>query len=215
MTAKNNMVPGFDEEKILWKKGIWLVAGIDEVGRGALAGPVAAAAVILPREVDGSWCSEIRDSKLLTPKERGYLSAKICENAISIGIGVIPSQRIDKYGIARATRLAMKMAIEKLDVKPDSLLIDYFGLPEVNLPQKGVLDGDTLCFSIACASIVAKVARDRLMVRFDRTYPGYNLAVNKGYGTGEHLECLRRLGPSAIHRASFQPVREAIGYDEA
>ncbi len=203
-------VPTFDEEKVLWEKGVTLVAGIDEVGRGALAGPVAAAAVIWPKDLKAPWCSKVRDSKLLTPKERGNLFTRISETAVAVGIGIIPSREIDKYGIAKAARLAMKMAVEKLAKKPDSLLIDFFKLPEVNLPQKGVVDGDSLCFSIACASIIAKVARDELMVGFDRKYPGYNLAENKGYCTEEHLECLSRLGPSAIHRVSFQPVREAM-----
>jgi ribonuclease HII len=119
-------------------------------------------------------------------------------------------QLIDSQGIAKATRLAMKQAVEQLSPAPQSLLIDYFRLPEISLPQKGITNGDDLCFSIACASIIAKVARDRLMVEFDRLYPGYGLAQHKGYGTRQHFACLSRLGACPIHRRSFRPVREVM-----
>jgi len=127
---------------------------------------------------------------------------------VSYGIGMISSQTIDIQGIAKATRLAMKQAVDQLSPSADYLLIDYFRLPEVKLPQKGVIEGDSICFSIACASIIAKVTRDRVMVEFDKIYPGYGLADHKGYGTRRHLECLQRLGPCPIHRRSFQPVQE-------
>jgi ribonuclease HII len=204
-------MPSFAEEEMFMAQGYQRIAGIDEVGRGALAGPVVAAAVILPRHIDAPWISEVKDSKQLTPARRELLFHRIHEVAVSIGIGLTPHNLIDTQGIVRATRLAMRMAVEKLSPPAESLLIDYLRLPEVRLPQKGIVDGDNLCFSIACASIIAKVARDRLMVGFDKDYPGYGLARHKGYGTREHLECLIRLGPCPIHRQSFRPVRELIG----
>ena len=204
-------MPSFAEEELLAAQGYQRIAGIDEVGRGALAGPVVAAAVILPRRVDVPWLSEVKDSKQLTPARRELLFHRIHEIAISIGIGVTPHYLIDEEGIIKATRLAMKLAVDQLSPPPESLLIDYMRLPEVKLPQKGITDGDSLCFSIACASIIAKVTRDRLMVAFDKVYPGYGLAQHKGYGTREHLACLSRLGPCPIHRQSFKPVRDIIG----
>jgi ribonuclease HII len=206
----NHLKPTFKEEKILLAQGYTLIAGVDEVGRGALAGPVVAAAVILPTHVKGCWVAEVRDSKFLPPAKREILSRHIHENALAVSIGMIDSDVINTEGIAKATRLAMKQAILHLPLQPQYLLIDFFKLPEVNLPQKGVVDGDSLCFSIACASIVAKVARDALMVKLDSIHPGYGLADHKGYSTAEHLACLRRLGPSPIHRSCFQPVMEVI-----
>lgn len=203
-------MPSFAEEELLEAQGYQRIAGIDEVGRGALAGPVVAAAVILPRRVDVPWLSEVKDSKQLTPARREVLFHRIHEIAISIGIGVTPHYLIDEQGIIKATRLAMKLAVDQLSPPPESLLIDYMRLPEVKLPQKGITNGDNLCFSIACASIIAKVTRDQLMVAFDKVYPGYGLAQHKGYGTREHLECLTRLGPCPIHRQSFKPVREIM-----
>ena len=206
----NLQKPSRTEEKKLTKQGYWLIAGVDEVGRGALAGPVAAAAVILPRRLKGAWLNEVRDSKLLSPIKREFLFHHIHETAISVGIGMIPPKLIDNLGIVKATRLAMKAAIEQLSPPPQSLLIDYMCLPEVRIHQKGITNGDELCFSIACASIMAKVSRDRLMIALDRIHPGYGLAQHKGYCTQKHLSCLRQLGPSPIHRQSFRPVRDVI-----
>jgi len=203
-------MPSFIEEELFEAQGYRLIAGIDEAGRGALAGPVVAAAVILPRDVNPLWLAEVRDSKQLTPARRELLFHHIHEIAISIGIGAAPHHLVDKKGIIMATRLAMKLAIDRLSPPPQSLLIDYMSLPEVRLPQKGITNGDDLCLSIACASIVAKVARDQLMVAFDRIYPGYRLAQHKGYGTREHFACLSRLGPCPIHRQSFRPVRDIM-----
>jgi len=210
MLINNLQKPSFAEEKSLEAQGYRLIAGIDEVGRGALAGPVVAAAVILPCGIDAPWLDQVRDSKLLSPTKRELLFHKIHQIAISIGISLAPPEVIDTQGIVKATRLAMKLAIDQLSPPPESLLIDYMRLPEVPLPQKGITNGDKLCFSIACASIIAKVARDRLMIGLDRVYPGYGLAQHKGYGTEKHLSCLRRLGPSPIHRHSFKPVRDII-----
>ncbi len=206
----SNQRPSFAEEKLLARQGYRLIAGVDEVGRGALAGPVVAAAVMLPLRVRARWKDRVRDSKQLTEAGRELLFPYIQEAAISTGVGMVSPEVIDRIGIAVATRQAMKQAIDQLVPSPQYLLIDYFSLPEVSLPQKGVAEGDSICFSVACASIIAKVSRDRLMAEFDIKYPGYGLAENKGYGTVAHLSCLHRLGPCAIHRGSFQPVRDVI-----
>ena len=191
-------------------QGCRYIAGIDEVGCGALAGPVVAAAVILPSLVDVPWLKQIKDSKQLTPAKREFLSAHIHKIATSVGIGIAPREFIDTQGLTKARRLAMKLAIEQLSPPPESLLIDYILLPEIPLPQKGITNGDRQCFSIACASIVAKVARDHMMIELDRIHPGYGLAQHKGYGTRKHLACLCHLGPSPIHRQSFKPVKAII-----
>lgn len=206
----NLQKPSFAEEKRLEAQGYQFIAGVDEAGRGALAGPVVAAAVILPCRIDAPWLDQVKDSKQLSPAKRELLFHNIHQIAISIGISLAPPEVIDAQGIIKATRLAMKLAIDQLSPPPESLLIDYMLLPEVPLPQKGITNGDKLCFSIACASIMAKVARDHLMIELDRTYPGYGLAQHKGYGTEKHLSCLRQLGPSPIHRQSFKPVRDII-----
>lgn len=202
--------PTFNEERALEAQGYHYIAGLDEVGRGSLAGPVVAAAVIIPCRADASWFNQVRDSKLLTRAIRERLYNHIHEIAVAVGIGSASCEEIDEIGIAGATRQAMKLAIEQLSLSPETLLIDHISLPEVKLPQKGITNGDRLCFSIACASIVAKVTRDRLMVELDSVYPGYGLARHKGYGTREHIACLGKLGPSSIHRTSFRPVRDVI-----
>jgi ribonuclease HII len=201
-------MPSFIEEEQLAAEGYRLIAGVDEAGRGALAGPVVAAAVILPNKVEADWFNEVRDSKLLSPAKREILFSRIYEVAVSVGVGMTPHSIVDSHGVVRATRIAMKQAIERLSPSPQSLLIDYMRLPEVMLPQKGIVHGDNLSFSIACASIIAKVARDRIMVEFDRDYPGYGMARHKGYGTRQHVACLLRRGACPIHRRSFRPVRE-------
>jgi ribonuclease HII len=203
--------PSFAEEKLLRAQGYRLIAGVDEVGRGALMGPVVAAAVILPDSIKARWRGKVRDSKQLSPGAREYLYDFIKEAAISIGVGSYSNKVIDSIGIARATRLAMIWAIEQLTPQPQYLLIDYVRLPEMSLPQKGITDGDSLCFSIACASIIAKVTRDRLVTAMDKDYPGYGFAGHKGYGTREHLECLRKKGPCPLHRRTFSPVSEIAG----
>ncbi len=195
---------------MLVAQGYRYIAGIDEVGRGALAGPVVAAAVILPSRPNYSWLGLVRDSKLLSPARREFLFHHIREKAIAVGVGLADHKFIDARGIVRATERAMRLAIDRLSPAPEALLIDYMHLPGVRLWQKGIIHGDALCFSIACASIVAKVTRDRLMVEMDGDYPGYALAQHKGYCTSEHFDRLCRLGPSPIHRQSFWPVRGMI-----
>jgi len=204
-------MPSFVEERVLEAQGYRYIAGIDEVGRGALAGPVVAAAVILPQDINTPWLKLVRDSKQLTPAVREVLFQSIQRIAVAVGIGSASCEEIDVLGIVKATQLAMKLAVERLSPPPETLLIDYMFLPEVKLPQKGIINGDSLCFSIACASIIAKVTRDSLMVELDRAHPGYGLAQHKGYGTRGHLSCLHRLGPSPIHRRSFKPVKDIIG----
>ena len=203
-------IPTFDEEERLITQGYRLIAGIDEVGRGPLAGPVVAAAIILPLDRKPSWLTLVRDSKQLTPSQRETIFGYMVESEVAYGVGVVSHDVIDERGIAPATRLAMRHAIEQLSTRPDYLLIDYLQLPGVRIPQKGVVDGDSICVSIAAASIVAKVTRDRLMVELDGRYPGYGLAQHKGYGTREHLEALQKLGPCPIHRKTFQPVRDHL-----
>ena len=203
--AKNP--PTFAEEQRLAKQGYRLIAGIDEVGRGPLAGPVMAAAVILPPGIETDWLHLVRDSKQLTAETREHLCPLIYEAAIAVGIGEVSAAAIDKNGIARATKMAMRQAVDNLATPPDALLIDFVRLTEVNLPQRCIVKGDQISISIACASIVAKVTRDRLMVELDKVHPGYGFAAHKGYATKEHLESIERLGACPIHRMCFSPFR--------
>jgi len=198
--------PTFAEEERLWAQGWRLVAGVDEVGRGPLAGPVVAAAVVLPSERQPSWVHLLRDSKELSAQRREELFGLIQQDGIAFGVGIVPREEIDARGIAPASKLAMRDAITGLPLIPDYLLIDYVRLPRVRIPQRSITNGDRLSFSIAAASIVAKVTRDRIMVELDGQYPGYGFARHKGYGTPEHLEVLQRLGPCPLHRRSFAPV---------
>jgi len=202
--------PNLDEEDKLKSQGYELIAGIDEVGRGALAGPVVAGAVILPHPADLPWLGLVRDSKELNSRKRESLFDLINKEAVAVGIGIVPPQVIDSINILRATKLAMMEAVEKLTKQPKFLLIDRVTLSQCPIPQMGITRGDKSCLSIACASIIAKVTRDRLMEEFDIMYPGYGFAEHKGYGTGKHLACLRKLGPSPIHRLYFAPVRNLI-----
>jgi ribonuclease HII len=202
--------PNLDEEDKLRGQGYELIAGIDEVGRGALAGPVVAGAVILPHPANISWLGLVRDSKELDHKKRETLFAFIEKEALAVGIGIVPPQVIDSVNILKATKLAMMQAVEELRRQPHFLLIDRVTLSQCPIPQRGITRGDKLCLSIACASIIAKVTRDRMMEEFDETYPGYGFTRHKGYGTGSHLSCLQQLGPSPIHRTYFAPVRNII-----
>ncbi|MEE9248216.1 MAG: ribonuclease HII [Dehalococcoidia bacterium] len=200
------MSPSWNWDRALLSRGHRLLAGVDEVGRGPLAGPVMAGAVILPIGLNAPWIAAVNDSKLLSPRVRRALSDRIWEEALAVGIGFASTDEIDRVGIVPATRLAMGRAIRRLKVSPDCLLIDALGLPEVDLPQESLVRGDSISISIAAASIVAKVARDRLMVKMDSRYPGFGFRRNKGYGTPEHLKALGRLGPCSIHRLTFAPV---------
>ena len=202
--------PNHDEEDMLKSQGYELIAGIDEVGRGALAGPVVASAVILPHPASLSWLGLVRDSKELSSRQRESLFDLINREAVAVGIGIVPSKVIDSINILKATRLAMMQAVDKLPRQPHFLIIDRVTLSQCPIPQRGITRGDKLCLSIACASIIAKVTRDRMMEEFDRIYSGYGFAQHKGYGTGTHMSCLRKLGPSPIHRLYFAPVRSVI-----
>jgi ribonuclease HII len=184
------------------------VAGVDEAGRGPLAGPVVAAAVILPR---GCRLEGLRDSKLLSEGQRERLYAAIRRMARGIGVGVVEAKLIDERNIFEATRLAMAQAVRGLSPPPDYLLLDAMTLPMVPTEQRAVIKGDGLCLSIAAASVIAKVTRDRLMAEAHARFPEYGFLAHKGYGTAEHLRQLRRLGPCELHRRSFRPVREAGG----
>lgn len=176
------------------------ICGIDEVGRGPLAGPVVAGAVILPKDEQILY---LNDSKKLSEKKREELYDVIMEKAIATGIGIVSPARIDEINILQATYEAMRIAISNLPVKPDVLLNDAVTIPEVAIPQVPIIKGDAKSVSIAAASIIAKVTRDRLMVEYDKVLPGYGFAGNKGYGSAAHIAALRELGPTPIHRRSF------------
>ena len=204
------MIPTWHEERRLLQEGYHLIAGIDEVGRGPLAGPVFAAAVILDPEADAPCYADLRDSKTLTALQRERIARAITDVAVSIGIGAAEHWEIDALGIVKATRTAMARAVAKLSPPPQFLIIDAIPLPEPQLPFRAIIKADARCCSVAAASIVAKVARDQRMVQEDSAHPGYGFARHKGYGTREHLERLRHLGPSPIHRRSFSPVKALI-----
>ena len=176
------------------------ICGIDEVGRGPLAGPVVACAVILPKDCDILY---LNDSKQLTPKKREALYDEIMAKAVAVGVGMANEKVIDEINVLNADYEAMKQAISKLQVKPQLLLNDAVNIPGVDIEQVGIIKGDTLSASIAAASIIAKVTRDRLMVEYDSLYPGYGFAKNMGYGTAEHIDALKKIGPCAIHRRTF------------
>ncbi len=176
------------------------ICGIDEVGRGPLAGPVVAGAVILPKDCDILY---LNDSKQLSEKKREELYAVIMEKAVAVGLGFVAPERIDQINILQATYEAMREAISKLDPQPDLLLNDAVTIPKVTIRQIPIIKGDAKSMSIAAASIVAKVTRDRLMVQYEEVYPGYGFASNKGYGAQVHLDALKKYGPTPIHRRSF------------
>ena len=202
--------PTWIEEDRLIAQGYRLVAGVDEVGRGPLAGPVVAAAVVLDPAAALPWYDDLNDSKLLSPGRRKRLAPLIRHGAVAVGIGAVESDEIDAIGIVPATRAAMTRAVANLPVRPDHLLIDAVPLSEPGLPYRHLIKGDSLCRSIAAASIVAKVARDGRMVKEHAAYPDYGFDRHKGYASQEHLERLARLGPCPIHRRSFAPVRAML-----
>lgn len=202
--------PTLDFELPLWNTGTNLIAGIDEAGRGPLAGPVSSAAIILPEDI--SLCEKlygVRDSKQMTPADREYWADFLKSEAISFGIGFASPDEIDLLGIIPATLLAVQRALAVMPVNPQHLLLDYLHLPDVRIPQTSIIKGDARCLSVAAASILAKTARDALMREMEGCYPGYGFARHKGYATQQHLEALEKLGPCPIHRYSFSPLRQA------
>lgn len=216
MSAKDFRIPDLSEEHALRAAGHQPVAGVDEAGRGAWAGPVCAAAVVLPLDcrdlpdlLDG-----VRDSKLLTATRREMLLPLIREAALGVGVGWGKPAEIDLWGIVPTTQLAMGRAIAQLGERVGALVVDHLHLPAVRLPQRALPKADVRCLSVAAASIVAKVERDRIMVALEKEYPGYGFAQHKGYGTRQHREALARLGPSAVHRVSWRPMRSSAANGE-
>ena len=192
-------------ERGFWSRGVEVVAGIDEVGRGPLAGPVVAAAVVLP---EGCLLEGVDDSKRLTAAQRDTMAARVMGSARFVGLGAASAREIDRINIRRATALAMQRAVSRLPVRPGHLLVDGLPVPELGRDvHTGVVKGDRLVHCISCASIVAKVVRDRLMSRLAARYPRYGWERTKGYATPEHLEALARFGPTPHHRLSFAPVQ--------
>lgn len=200
--------PDLSCELPLWESGLSRLAGLDEAGRGAWAGPVYAAAVILP-PLNGvlEALRGVRDSKQMTPRQRAYWAGRIRLAVAAWGVGSASAEEIDARGIIAATRLAMARALEACGCQPEHLLIDALRLPGVRLPQLALVKGDARSLSIAAASVLAKTARDAWMVELGETYPGYGFAAHKGYGTRMHQEALARLGPCAEHRRSYAPLR--------
>jgi len=204
--------PTLDIERALWANEFLWVAGIDEAGRGALAGPVAAAAVILPQINHFIQVLRgVRDSKKMSASQRETWASVIKDSAVAFGVGLASSQEIDSLGILPSTKLAARRAIDQLGVIPDYLLIDHFRMPEVSIPQTSITKGDAISLSIAAASILAKTTRDRILCDLDQRYPGYGLANHKGYGTVVHLNAIDQLGPTPEHRYSFAPIKDLEG----
>jgi len=198
--------PHIKFETELWKSGLCYIAGLDEAGRGALAGPVAVGAVILPNDQTllASTLSGARDSKQMTPRQRERLAIQIKEIALNWSVGFADANEIDSYGIVLATQLAAMRALQQFALVPEYLLTDFrLDLPQLDISQTSLVKGDALCLSIACASILAKTERDTLMKNLDLKHPGYGLAKHKGYGTQAHRSALKRLGYSSNHRKSF------------
>lgn len=207
-------IAGTTHERRLWRAGFDLIAGVDEVGRGALAGPLVAAAVVLPRprKADGEFWHALRDSKVMTPAARERTRTEIEARAIGIGIGIIDQTLLDRIGVGAANRLAMEQAVLALPCLPSALLLDAM-VTDLGLPQIGLIDGDALSASVAAASIVAKVTRDAMMIACDTSWPAYGFSRHKGYGVASHLAALAEFGPCPLHRRSFAPVRLVCGGD--
>ncbi len=188
-------------------QGFTSIAGVDEAGRGPLAGPVVAAAVMLPV---GCRMPGLADSKLLSAGVRERLFGLIRRRAVGVGVGLVDAQTVDRLNVLRASQLAMRRAIAELDPRPDLVLVDGRSLPGVSVAQRAIVGGDRLCASIAAASVIAKVMRDRIMTELGEQYPDYGFGRHKGYATREHLACLRELGPCPAHRRTFAPVRAVL-----
>ena len=186
-----------------WRAGLALVAGLDEAGRGPLAGPVVAAAVVLTPD---RRVKKLADSKLLSPERREELFGEITARAVAVGVGIVGHETIDRVNILQATRLAMIEALRGLGMEPDLVITDFVKLPGLTCPQRNLVDGDRRCATVAAASIIAKVTRDRLMVEADKQFPDYGFARHKGYATADHLAALDRHGPCPLHRRTFSGV---------
>jgi len=203
------LAPTLEFELRHWQAGLRVVAGLDEAGRGALAGPVAAAAVVLPAEAGViERLAGVRDSKQMTARQRDEWAAVVRQVALAWGVGLASEAEIESHNIIGATRLAMGRALEAVDLPVEYLLLDALRLPAVSCPQQPIVHGDARCLSIAAASVLAKTERDRIMVALDRQFPGYGFARHKGYATALHRAALAELGPSPVHRRSFAPVRD-------
>jgi ribonuclease HII len=203
--------PNLSFEGRLWESGINCVAGIDEAGRGALAGPVVAAALIIPSEPgQHHTLTGLRDSKKLSPAERDTWLEILRQMALSWGVGMASHQEIDSWGIIPATRIAAHRALRQLSLAPEHLLLDYLFLPDCDIPQTSLIKGDERSLSIAGASIMAKITRDKVLIELDSSYPEYRFADHKGYGTPFHRTALERLGPCPIHRKSFAPLKGLV-----
>lgn len=200
------MSPDFSHESVLQAQGHRLIAGIDEAGRGPLAGPVAAAAVILPQDYH---CPDLNDSKKISSRKRDIIYQILTSDASVIwSVATASNEEVDRINILNATHLAMRRAAEALNPQPDYCLIDGLPVKNFTLPYQAIVKGDSISLSIAAASIIAKVTRDRMMLEIDREFPEFGFAKHQGYGTKEHLEALRRHGPCRHHRRSFQPVAQ-------
>ena len=198
------MIDNYKYEKELNKKGITLIAGVDEVGRGPLIGPVVASAVILPKnyKLEG-----LTDSKKLSEKKREYFYEIIKKDALAIGIGIVDEKKIDEINIYEATKVAMKEAINNLEIKPEHILIDAMPL-DLDIPTTSIIKGDLLSITISAASVIAKVTRDHMLYVIDKEYPMYDLKNNKGYGTKKHIEAIKKYGITKYHRLSYKPVSD-------
>jgi ribonuclease HII len=220
------MLPNLSLELAFWRDGYRYIAGLDEVGRGAWAGPVVAGAVIFPavsartariwsHSIKFRALARVNDSKQLSPSLREDLFEPIRISALGCATGAATHAEVDALGVVRASHLAMRRALEALPLAPDALLIDALVLPELEIPQQGIIHGDAISLSIAAASILAKVTRDRFMCELDAAVPGYNFARHKGYGTTEHSAALRARGPSPVHRLSYAPISRMISFISA
>lgn len=212
MQTGKKQTPTLAEEMALFEQGYSFIAGLDEAGRGCLAGPVVAGAVILPQRADTlELFAGVNDSKQLSPSTRDRLYDHIMQHALAVGVGIGSVDVIDTRNILQATKYAMGLALKQLTTAPDALLLDAILLPKVALPQRSIIKGDARSLSIAAASIIAKVTRDRIMIELHKEYPAYDFKQHKGYGTAAHLAALRQYGATPHHRRSFSPVSELFG----
>jgi ribonuclease HII len=204
--------PSLTREMALYAQGYRRIAGLDEAGRGAWAGPLTAAAVTLPlgRPDLADALEGVCDSKQLAPAKRETLYSTIVRVAVAVGVGIVPPADVDSLGVVEATRRAMALSLEALGPPPDYLIIDFLALPAQPIPQLAIIHADALCLSVAAASIIAKVSRDRLMVALGERFPAYGFARHKGYGTALHRQALARSGPSPLHRLSYAPLRALL-----